>query len=165
MQGNGGALAKQGLVFAGEAAEVPEPVPRRNLSHGCRVRQFLAQCPPCQMQTAEQQVALWPHPELLLTADPQGPVGNADRLTDFRNVKRLIRMLLHDPAEPAHDQLVLPLGYAVLARLAVLEAANHRRYESLFQAICGIAIGDDFRRGFRQMPGSRVQPLEHCKRT
>src|SRR6516162_274560 len=105
------------------------------------------------MQAAEQQVALWPNPQLLPAAHPQGSFRYADRLAELRDVKRLIRVLLHYPAKPAHDQLVLPLRHAVLAGLVIAEAADHRLYEGLFQPIRGIRIGNYFWSLFRQTPG------------
>jgi hypothetical protein len=92
---------------------------------------------------------LWPYPQLLLAAHPQGPVGNPDCLADFWDVKRLIRTFLYHPAKSAHDQLMLPLRHAVLPSFALAEAANHRLYELLLQPMCGNRIGDDFRSVFR----------------
>src|SRR5215472_4815219 len=146
-------LAEQGLVFAGETAEMPEAVLRGELCHSGSVSRCLAQCSPRQVQAAEQQVVLWSHPQLLLAAHPQGPLRNPDRLADLRDIEWLTRVFLHHPAKPAHDQLVLPLCHAVLASLTIAEAFDHRLYKRLLQPARGVGIGDDFRRLFRQTPG------------
>ena len=82
---------------------------------------------------------------MLLAAHLQGPARDPDRLAYLRDIKRLFRISLHHPVKPAHDDLVMPLRHAVLANLAVDEAADHRLDQRLLQPTCGIRIGDDFR--------------------
>src|SRR6516162_1383638 len=76
------------------------------------------------MKAAEHQVAFWPYPQLLLAAHFQSPLGDLDHLADVRDVKRLIRLLLHRHAKPAHDQLVLPPCHAPPASPAPGGAPN-----------------------------------------
>src|SRR5215468_5987664 len=108
------------------------------------------------MQAAEQQVAFWPYAQLLLATHPQGPFRYADRLANFRDVERFLRILLYYPAKPAHDQFVLPLRHAVLMDLARADASDHCFYKLLLEPMGGRGIGDDFRGVLRQMRGCRV---------
>src|SRR6516162_7228891 len=116
------------------------------------------------MKAAEHQVAFWPYPQLLLAAHFQSPLGDLDHLADVRDVKRLIRLLLHRHAKPAHDQLVLPPCHAVLASSALGEAADHCLYQLMLQPTRDIGIADDFRGVLSQLPGHRMQPLKPCHR-
>src|SRR6516164_4670599 len=110
------------------------------------------------MKAAEHQVAFWPYPQLLLAAHFQSPLGDLDHLADVRDVKQLIRLLLHRHAKPAHDQLVLPPCHAVPASSALGEAANHCLYQLMLQPTRDIGIADDFRGVLSQLPGHRILP-------
>src|SRR5215471_948385 len=112
------------------------------------------------MQAAEHQIALRSHPQLLLTAHLQGSVGDSDHLADLRDIERFTRIFVQHPAKPPHDQLVLSLGYAVLADLAPAKTADHRLYERLLESMCSIRVSDDFRGLLRQMCGRGVQSLK-----
>src|SRR6516165_10378449 len=66
------------------------------------------------MQTAEQQIALWPHPQMLLAAHAQRAPRDAHRFAYLGDEERLVRVLLHNPAKAAHDNRVLPLRQSIL---------------------------------------------------
>src|SRR5215472_5377465 len=123
-QGGGRRLAEQRLVFDREAPELPEAKARRDIGHRGRIRRRLAQRPLRQAHAAQQQVALWPHSQMLLAAHPQRPARNPDRLAYLRDVERLLRVLLQDPAKAAHDDRMMPLRHTAPPILAVSKAAD-----------------------------------------
>src|SRR5713101_10198273 len=103
-EGSGWQFPEERPVFAGEPAELPEAVSRRDFRHGCRGWFALAQSPAGKMHAAQQQVSLGAHPQLLLAACPQCPVRRRERLAELRDVKRLIGIFLHCSAKPAQDR-------------------------------------------------------------
>src|SRR5215469_3414460 len=103
---------------------------------------------------------------MLLAAIEQRPPRNPDSLADFRNVERFVRVLLHHPAKATHNDRVLPSRRALLALLAISEAADHNLDQRLLEPACGSRVGDYFRSRFCQLPRRRVEPLEppYCGR-
>ena len=73
MQCGGRRLPEQGMVFDGKASELPETVARRYLRNRCRTGRCLAQGTPYQVHAAQQEVAFWPHSQMLLAAQEQRP--------------------------------------------------------------------------------------------
>src|SRR6516165_9373791 len=116
------------------------------------------------MQTAEQQIALWPHPQMLLAAHAQRAPRDADRFAYLGDEERLVRVLLHNPAKAAHDNRVLPLRQSILPALPSGETVGDSLDQRLFETASGLGMSDDFGRVFRQARNLRVQLLKPCHR-
>ena len=78
MEGGGRRLPEEGLVFTGEAAEMPEPILGGDSRHRCYVGGAVAQSSPCEMHPAQQQVSLGTPcgVQVILISDEVGEFGS-----------------------------------------------------------------------------------------